>query len=167
MIMKAKLRCSFHKSLLNGFALAVGQLRRHRFASFKPGGCVAPQWARALMVGAACLGLLLMSVSCQTANGSGKVRTYTLRVLGETGLSFEGEWTVNGVKETAQGTIPAVFEVRSAELECSFRRLDPEGMILLRVTEGLKIWGETVASEPKTTVGATIRSDGATWFISY
>lgn len=145
----------------------MGQLRRHRFSSFKPGASVAPQWARELIAGAVFLGLLLMSVSCQTANGSGKVRTYTLRVLGETGLSFEGEWTVNGVKETAQGTIPAIFEVRSAELECSFRRMDSEGMILLRVTEGLKIWGEAVAAEPKTTVGATIRSDGATWFISY
>ena len=164
--MKANLNWSLqNKRLLSGFALAVGH-RTHIF-SIKPGASVITRISHALIVGALFLGLLLISVSCQTANGAGKVRTYTLRVLGETGLSFEGEWTLNGVKKNVQGTTPAVFEVRSAELECSFSRMDSEGMILLRVTEGLKVWGEAVAEEPKTTVGATIRSDGATWFISY
>ncbi len=118
------------------------------------------------------LSLLILWVSltclgCQTSSLGNVSRTYTIRILGETEVEFRGGWKTEDSEETVEGTTPAVFEVRSRTLEATFERVGSGDAILLRITEGNRIWGETIASPPKSTVNAKIHEDGATWFISY
>lgn len=107
-----------------------------------------------------------VGIGCQTT-GRSVARTYTLHVLGKQGTEFQGNWKADDQEKRVQGKTPAIFEVRASKLEATFERVEDEGALGLRITEGNRSWGETVAEPPKSTVNATIHDDGATWFISY
>lgn len=80
----------------------------------------------------------------------------TFKLTGQAGLAFKATIKADGVEMTFSGTLPTELQVTGHSIDCSFRKLQPDGSITLNVVTPDGSGGSVGTAEPHGGVRAVV-----------